>query len=365
MKNNPKKRLFPILCCVLVLVFAPISFSACEKNNLPNVTITQTSTVQYDYSILPEFKDFKSIAKREYLVPGLNEGIVPQGMDVWEEKNWLFISGYFDERTNTSGSPSSMVVAVDLKTGNHVGTYCLKNPDGTYSSSHAGGVAITGKNLFISSGSKLHRVPLSQIKKAGAAGTLNIVEQIKVPVKASFCNYSNGVLWVGDWLDPTKDPDTHEWQHMTNNDGSTYYAGTVGYKLKDTASEFSNENWDAATMSYATPDYYFSITQKIQGFTFIGNQIALSKSHDTSVSHILVYDNVLEKEADTSVTLNGKSVPVWHLDSGVQVQKYNALPMSEGVTSYNGKLLVLFETGTKKYKNAKSPTDHVWSMTLP
>jgi hypothetical protein len=39
--------------------------------------------------------------------------------------------------------------------------------------------------------------------------------------------------------------------------------------------------------------------------------------------------------------------------------------MSEGITSYNGKMLVVFETGTKKYRNAKSPTDHVWSMALP
>ena len=163
MKSKTKKRLFPSLCCAVLFFFMPISFSACEKDNLKGVTITQTTTVEYDYSVLPEYKDFKSIAKREYLVPGLNEGIVPQGMDVWEEKNLLLISGYFESLTNTSGSPSSMLVAVDLKTGEMAGKYCLKNIDGTDHSRHVGGVAITEKNLFLANGGILFRIPLSQI----------------------------------------------------------------------------------------------------------------------------------------------------------------------------------------------------------
>ncbi len=366
MKSKTKKRLFPSLCCAVLFFFMPISFSACEKDNLQGVTITQTATVEYDYSVLPEYKDFKSIAKREYLVPGLNEGIVPQGMDVWEEKNLLLISGYFESLTNTSGSPSSMLVAVDLKTGEMAGKYCLKNIDGTDHSRHVGGIAITEKNVFIANGGILFRIPLSQIGALGKSGTLQIVEEIKVPTRASFCNYSGGVIWVGDYQDKTESYQTPEWRHMTNNDGSLYEAWTVGYKVKDTESEFSSENWNASTMEYATPDYVLSMTKQIQGFTLIGEQMALSQSGGrTNDSTLFVYKNVLNDEQDASVTLNGKSVPVWFLDSGVLIRTYNILPMSEALASYNGKLLVLYETGTKKYRNAKSPTDHVWGMTLP
>ena len=356
MKHKPKKGLLSSLFCAFVLLFTPTSFSACEKDNLPGVTITQTATVEYDYSVLPEYKDFKAIAKREYLVPGLNEGIVPQGMDVWEEKDLLLISGYFESMTNTSGSPSSMIVAIDLKTGEMAGKYCLKNVDGTDHSRHVGGLAVTEKNVFLANGSILFRIPLSQIESLGKSGTLSIVEEIKVPTRASFCNYSNGVLWVGDYQDNDKHP-TLEWRYMTNNDGSLYKAWTVGYKVKDTESEFSSENWNASTMEYATPDYVLSMTKQIQGFTVIGDQIVLSQSGGNR--------NVLKNEQDTSVTLNDISVPAWFLDSGVSVRNYTILPMSEGLSAYNDKLLVLFETGTKKYRNAKSPTDHVWSMALP
>lgn len=364
MKNKKKKRLLPSLCCALALLFAPLTFPACEKDNLPNVTITQVAVIpEYDYGALSAYKDFTNIAKREYIVPGLQEGIVPQGMDVWEEKGLLLISGYFDTSTNTSGSPSSMIVAIDLKTGEMAGKYCLKNVDGTDHSRHVGGLAVTKKNVFLANGSILFRIPLSQIKELGKSGVLNIVEEIKVPTRASFCNYSNGVIWVGDYQDNNKHL-TPEWRYMTNNDGKLYKAWTVGYKVKDTESEFSDENWNASAMEYATPDYVLSMTKQIQGFTLIGDQIVLSQSGGNN-SQLFVYRNVLKNEQDTSVTLNDKSVPVWFLDSGVSVRNYTILPMSEGLSVYNDKLLVLFETGTKKYKNAQCPTEHVWSVALP
>ena len=396
MKNKLKRWRLPSLFCAFMLFVAPFGASACGVENLPNsansssnsssdnsansssdnsanssseagldgVTITQTSTVEYDYSVLPAYKEFASIAKSEYLVPGLAEGIVPQGMDVWNEKDLLLISGYF--YNNTSGSPSSMIVAIDLKTGEHAGSYCLENIDGTPHTSHVGGLAVTEKNIFIANNNQLFRIPLSQMELLGRSGTLKIVESIKVPTRASFCNYSDGVIWVGDFQDESGSYETPEWRYMTNNDGKLYKAWAVGYKVKDTESEFSSENWDSSTMEYATPDYVLSIRKQIQGMTFVGDQIVLSRSYGrTNDSNLYVYNSPLKNEQDTSVMLNDKSVPVWFLDSGVFVKDYTTMSMSEGVTCYNDKVLVLFETGTKKYRNAKSPTDHVWSVALP
>lgn len=369
MKNKSKKRLLPSLFCAFMFFVAPLGWTACgatEVDNLPNVTITQTSVVPlYDFSGLPVYKEFTDIAKPEYLVPGLTEGIVPQGMDVWEEKDLLLISGYFEDATNVSGSSSSMIVAINLKTGKLAGKYCLENVDGTVHKGHVGGLAVTEKNIFLTT-SKMYRIPVSQIEALGKSGTLKIVEEIKVPVKADFCNYSDGILWTGDFYLDAEGHRTPEWRHMTNTVGSRHCAWAVGYKVKDTESEFSSENWNESTMDYATPDYVLSITERIQGFTFVGDQIVLSQSYGRyNNSNMIVYNNALKTEQDTSVTLNGKSVPVWFLDDGVYKQNYTLMPMSEGVTSYNGKLLIVFETGTKKYHNATCPTDQVWSMTLP
>ena len=100
-------------------------------------------------SVLPandfaSYTDFLASSEKSFLVPALAEKMVPQGMDIWEERGWLMISGYFDD---ASTSDCSVLVAVDMKTGAYVGEYYLTNADGTPHTSHAGGVAITDKDI--------------------------------------------------------------------------------------------------------------------------------------------------------------------------------------------------------------------------
>ena len=332
------------------------------EGSLPGVTVTQTLS-QYvtnrDYASISAYTAFTNVAQPAYVTPGLMEGLIPQGLDVWEERELLFISAYFDGK-NTSGSKSSMIVVIDLKTGTLWGKYCLKNIDGSNHTGHVGGLAVTQKNIFLANSRTLYRIPLSQIMSTGKSGTLNIVEEIKVPVLASFCNYSNGVLWVGDFTrtELTDRPDI--------SSVSKYTAWSAGYVMKDTESEFSSENWDSATMTYATPDYIFSITNKVQGFTFVGDKVALSTSYGRgNNSNVYIYNSPLNNKQDTNITLNGKSIPVWVLDSTYQKKSYTLMPMAEGASSYDGKLLLVFESGTRKYSNGTNPTDHVWSVTLP
>lgn len=337
------------------------------------VTITQTSMTSSNDFTSSEYKgmyiEFEKVAEPLYTVPGLAEGFIPQGIDVWEEKDLAFISGYFKTGINTSGSPSSMLLAVDLKTGELAGKYCIKKEDGTYYTGHNGGIAITEKNIFIEN-SGLARIPLSQIEILGQSGTLQIVETIKVNTGAAFINYSNGVLWTGNYFwEGHYDDDSLRWMHMTN-DGVTYHAGAVGFKLVDTDSEFSKEHWDPTTMSVARPDYYLAIPDYVQGFTFFENQFVLSTCYSNKPSHIQVYENVLETAPVATTNLNGchtsNPVNVWFLDSDALVVDYQAMELSEGITSYDGKLLLVFESGAIAHmNNGALPTDQIWSITLP
>ena len=74
-------------------------------------------------SVLPEnayktYKDFLAAAEKSYLIPALKETMIPQGMDIWRERGWLMISGYFP---SAEISASSVIVAVDMATGAYVG----------------------------------------------------------------------------------------------------------------------------------------------------------------------------------------------------------------------------------------------------
>ena len=324
---------------------------------------TQESVVENNNYTSSVYSSFNKKATAEYVVPGLKQGFVPQGMDVWEAEGVLLISGYFKD---TKNSQSSVIFAVSLDSGKLVGEYFLKNADGSYYTGHAGGLAVTPYNLYFSEGAALHRIPLSIIKALNGKGEISVVEKISVPVRASFCNYSDGILWVGDFYYGTSYP-TDEYRHMTNRDGKQYCAWSVGYYLADSEDEFTDEKYNA-NLPYATPDTVLSIDERIQGFAVVGDYIALSQSYGrTSNSTVYLYKNVTKTEAaHTSVTLNGKSVPVWFLDSAALSEKYTTLPMSEGLAVYNGELYILFESGASYYKDdgGKNPTDRVWRFKI-
>lgn len=311
------------------------------------------------------YSAFNKLADPSYLIPALNQYFVPQGMDVWDEMGWLIISGYF---TDSTFSSCSVLLAIDMRTGAYVGEYYLKNADGSDHTGHAGGVAITSKNLFISNGGKLYRIPLDNIKAANRMGDIKIVDEINVPVRASFCNYSGGILWVGDFYE-SKSYKTDDFRHMKNRDGDMYYAWCVGYKLSDETENEISADKNLPSYEYATPDIILSIREKVQGFTVVSDKyIALSCSYGRkNDSTIYLYNNVLDSEAHSSYKLNGTDVPLWFLDSKTGFKSYKSMPMTEGIAAYDGKLLILYESGADKYRNGggKYPTDSVWTMNMP
>jgi len=309
------------------------------------------------------YKDFVAAAEKSYLIPALGQQMIPQGMDIWEERGWLLISGYFP---NADVSDCSVLVAVDMLSGAYVGEYYLTNTDGTPHTSHAGGVAVTDKNVYIANGSKLYRVPLTEILNAGQCGKITIADEISVPVRASFCNYSGGYLWVGDFQYGTSYP-TDEFRHMTNREGKKYLAWSVGYELDE-----NTENGIKAEAmvkdSFATPDIVLSITERIQGMVVSDGKIFLSQSYGrNNTSTLFIYENPINGQAaHTEVDINGGSVPVYFLDSKLSCEKVQAPPMTEGLAYANGVLYVLFESGADKYANGggKDPTENVWTMLI-
>ncbi|MBO5701685.1 MAG: hypothetical protein J6S71_04535 [Clostridia bacterium] len=327
--------------------------SADFKFTLENV-LEKTSYIAY--------RDFTASAEKSFLIPALAGKMIPQGMDIWEERGWLLISGYFP---STDILDCSIIVAIDMNTGAYVGEYYITNTDGTPHTSHAGGVAVTEKNIFIANGSTLYRIPLTEILNVGQCGKIKIADAISVPARASFCNYSGGYLWVGDFQYGTSYP-TDEYRHMTNREGKTYKAWSVGYELTD-ATENEIKAEAMVKDSYATPDVILSITERIQGMAMSENKIVLSQSYGrTNTSTLYIYDNPIGSQPHTSVKLNGKMIPVFFLDGKLPCETVQAPPMTEGLAYADGKLYILFESGADKYANdgGKDPTENVWTMKI-
>lgn len=324
-----------------------------------NFTFTQAKVCT---NVIPKgnYSEFMSLAQAtDMVVPALAENFVPQGMDFWPEKGLFIISGYFKP---TDKYTTSVLLAVNEK-GEFVAEYELHNPDGTPHTGHDGGVAITENNLYLSNNYKLCRIPLSELTRVGNQGVLTIAEEISVPVAASFCNYSGGILWVGEFYQASDYP--LKGNHIVTTDDKTkYFAWSVGYLV-------DSEAWEKEIGE--TPNYALSIPEKIQGFTMLEDgRILMTQSYGRkNKSAVFVCACPFAREPKMYVAVNGQSVPLWCLDNAGGRTEITAIPMAEGCCAVGNTAYLLFESGAFYYRAynpasvAVDPTDVIWSFHAP
>ncbi len=360
--SKTKRRVASLMALLLAL----LSFTSCAQNPLitppESPVFSQKRVVKKEKYLGKGYDEFYGVAEDVAVIPGLSEGFIPQGMDYSEEHGILFISGYFKSKTE---SRASVIFALDAENGSFLGEYWLKKPDGSYLTGHVGGLAVTKKNIFIADGGLLYRFPLSDVAAADGSEELQAAETVKTPTSASYCNYSDGILYVGDfYLSPNYN--TPEWRHLTDQNGKKYGAWCAAYKLtRWTESEFTKEALEGE--KYAIPDFIFATETKVQGFTVIGDTVVLSRSHGrVNNSALAFYDRPDTKKPDRTVLLEGKEIPTYFLSSERLQKTITAPPMTEGVCTGKNGLYLLFESPASYYKNdgGVNPVDRVYFITI-
>ena len=286
-------------------------------------------------------------------IPGCAQDFVPQGLAYLADENWLLFAGY------SSGTRNSSLIAVDMETNRIVKEIFLNNVDGTAYVGHAGGVAVTKKNIYVSNNEHLYRLSLSAFRAAAASDTVNFDEAIPVPCRASYCQYDEGILWVGEFQYGT-DYKTDVSHRIKTADGYQQ-AWAIGYQLVD---DTENElNPACVTAEGAIPDYVLVTTERIQGITVKDGLIYLSQSYGRkNTSTLYRYKNVLLNAPNAEREVLGATVPVWFLDKNALDGTLFAPPMTECLCNFEGSIYVLFESGAEKYRDAKNPMDRVFKL---
>ncbi len=343
------KKWLSLLLCLLAFSSA-LAEGTFFYSNSPVTTCEQTQST-YD--------KFYQSGALSVNIPGLKEGLVPQGIAYLEEENCLLFAGY------RSDKGSSALIAVSLDTNEIVKEVFLQNTDGTVYNGHAGGVCVTEKNIFLSNAHKLLRIPLETYRALPASASCAFAEAIPVPVNSSYCCCNDGILWVGEFQYGSSY--TTDRSHRANTADGQFRAWTCGYVLDPDA---ENELKPAALENGgdAVPDYILSMTERIQGIAFSGNQFYLSQSYGRKNASIIYrYDNVLLREPDKQAEVSGQSVPLWYLDKNALNGALICPPMSECLCAVDGRIYVLFESGAETYMtpdNASlNPMDRVFCLT--
>jgi hypothetical protein len=374
MKNTLK---ITLTCWGLILVTLP---TYCLKYTQAAVKLNQTTTINNATNI--NKYGYSSKAAVGFTQPGLSKGqnVVIQGIDYSEDLKWMFLCGYVDPTESvTTGNTNSVIFILDMAqndpvTGNpgkFIKEIILQKIAGTAYTGHAGGIAVTKKNIFISNGGNLLRLSLNKVIGSGTTVTAKFDEYIPVPVNASYCSFDDdyNVIWVGEFEYADGDYTTDASHHNGN-----YTSWTVGYKIDETGASGYNANNGFKTASLggtsgATPDYILWHCNKIQGMAAVANKIMLSQSYGrANTSYIHTYDNKVYGPSAASktgtVTLNNTNIPYWTLS---EPSKLSAAPMTEDLATFRSGntyyMYIASEAASYKFNGASSSiaTDPVYS----
>ncbi len=336
------KKLVSLL--LVLCLFMPCALADFYYTTESVVTCENTSAI-YD--------KFYAAGELSVSIPGCAQDFVPQGLAYLQDENWMLFAGY------SSGERQSSLIAVDMQTNQVVKEIFLNNADGTPYTGHAGGVCVTDKNIFVSNNSSLYRLSLDAFRAADASAVCSFDEVIPVPSRASYCQYNDGILWVGEFQYGTEyKTDT---SHRIKTADGYQKAWAIGYVLDETT---ENEiKADNMTEAGAIPDYILSTTERIQGITVKDGLIYLSQSYGRKNTATLYrHKNVLKNEPDAQIEVLGTTAPIWFLDSNSLDAALMCPPMTECLCTIGDSIYVLFESGAEKYRDAKNPMDRVFKL---
>ena len=299
----------------------------------------------------PDYNAFRQAGELSLVIPGCPQDFVPQGLTYYAPKNLIFFSGYSSDKS------ASALISMNPETNEIVKEIFLQNLDGSWYTGHAGGIAVTDRNIYISDGNMLYRLPMSAYETAMFSDDRAFVEVIPVPCEASYCQLNNGILWVGEFYYKNEKKFHTDPSHAVNGpDGTPYNAWLLGYKLVD----YTENELDPAclTAGGAIPDYVLITTDRIQGLTFAGNSIFLSQSYGrTNDSTIYRYKNVLGSDPDMKVQVLGVPRPAWFLDAEAQESTLISPPMTEGLCTIGDSVYISFESAATQYREPEKKSE--------
>lgn len=358
MKNKIIK-ITSLLICIILL---------CSCNNVKvlrtkEITdkITQTQVVtKTDITEIEDYKNFFKEFKADFTIPGLFEGIIPQGICYIGELDAFAISGYYEETLFPS-----MLMLVNAETGKFTKAFPLQNVDGNDFSGHAGGLTASEDYIYITSESTCYICEINSLKNLKNGEKLKFQSNFKLNTFGSFACYDNGVLWTGDFIE-SSDKDREKARKITTlGSGETFYAYCEGYILKDGLPDVKKIN--SETTGYI-PDFLLAIPEQVQGMSFThSGKIIFSTSYGRkNNSKIYVYDDVLLTEKVGTYKIEETEIDLLACSSDLLKETIIAPPMAEGITQGEKGQYIIFESGAEKYRNhrGKYPTDAAFKANI-
>lgn len=323
--------------------------------------ISQTTVVtKSDITEIEDYKDFFKEFKSDFTIPGLFEGIIPQGFCYIGEIDAFAISGYYEDSTFPS-----MIMLVDSESGRFTKAFPLENVDGNTFFGHAGGLAASDDYVYLTSDETCYVFEINQLKNLKNGEVLKFQSNFKLNTYGSFACFNEGILWTGDFIESSEEARANSKKITTLDSGETFYAYCEGFVLKDGLPDVKKIN--SENTGYI-PDYIMAIPEQVQGMTFThSGKIIFSTSYGRkNNSKIYVYDDVLRTEKVGTYKIEETEIDILACSTDLLTETIIAPPMAEGIVHGENRQYIIFESGAEKYRNhrGKHPTDTAFKANI-
>lgn len=318
--------------------------------------LTQTEVVSGKLPIDLQLSEFNKHSEEGFIIPGLYEGFIPQGLFYEEENDIFLISGYYKDKVQPS-----RVIVVDGE-GNFVKSVGCLTLKGNKATGHFGGIAAFKDNVYVATTSVTHVLSLSEIMAAEDDGYVHIQKELYTDTTCSYVNVCDGALYIGEFTDITIDDVKGATNIYTSKLGEKFFSrcnafildenGVCGIKA-DRIDEEGN----------LTPDFAVTTPFKVQGMTRLNDGSFVFTASSTAITNSKVYKyrDVTKGEPDEIIEVNGVDVPLYYCDMFDKTGSYRVPTYLEEITLYkDGSVYIITESAASAYiKQSKNPIDNV------
>lgn len=317
--------------------------------------LTQTQMISGELLKEKQLEDFYNTSEAGFIIPGLKEGFVPQGIFYDEEHDIFLLSGYYKEK-----SQPSRVILVDGD-GNFiksVGCEGKKNK----ATGHFGGVAVFKDNVYIATTSVTHVLSLSDILEAEDDSYVKIKAELYTDTTCSYVNVCDGVLYIGEYTDINFTDIKEATNIYKDKNGEMYFSRVNAFVLDENAPWGIKED-KIDEENNLVPDFAFTSPFKVQGMARLNDGKIVYTASSTAItnSRVYLYEDVTKDEPDEIITVGGEDIPLYYCQKADRIAQYRAPTFIEEITVYpDGTVYTLTESAAWCFaKASRNPIDYV------
>lgn len=277
-------------------------------------------------------------SEKSFVIPEINSGFVPQGIDYAEDEGYFYITGY------SSKDKASPIIIVDKKTNQCVKIIDMKSEDGEPFTGHAGGIAVHGEYVYIAGGKDkcVYVFSRDQIKNCNNGGSvafcgMYLLNSEDDYIGPAFLTVSGDSLIVGEFH-RDENYKTLPSHHIALTNGGENTALAVEIKFDETKKYGLSEEISKA----------YSIPSLVQGMCFNDGKVYLSTSYGVKFSNVYSYD-VNAAEIRENQKVMGKFVELVVFDEKSLLKQTQIAPMAEEIVIVDQKAYIMCESASNKY----------------